>query len=121
MRKLSLFILLISLSFGDIQPTQERYGAYEDFETICKNEFGEKARVAQWEEIKKLFEKSEDKESLIKELKFTKYDQTYILKHKTDYFEEGDRHFIITYHNHKLPTHYTYLVHDTIDGHLLGL
>ncbi len=121
MKKLVTGVLISSLAFGAMLPTTGKYGAYEDFEAICKKEFGERAKVARWEEIKKEFNSTQNKEELIKALKFTFFDQTYIINHKNGYWEEGDRHFIITYHNKKLPTTYLYLVHDTIDNHLLDL
>ena len=122
MKTLFASALLATLLLADFAPTKQSYPPYEDFSAICKNSFGPAAKVAQWQDIQKAYAAAKDKEQFLAHLGFTSYDQSYIIEsNSTGFFEAGDRHYIITYHNHKLPTNYTYLVHDTIDEHMLDL
>ncbi|MRI58406.1 MAG: hypothetical protein C6H99_02755 [Epsilonproteobacteria bacterium] len=121
MKKSILLALLGSLAFAGLSATPQTYGAYEDFDAICKDAFGQKARLANWRDIKKAYEKAADKEEFVASLGLESYDQSLIVKNESEYFEEGDRHYIVTLHNGTLPTNYTYLVHDTIDAHTLDL
>ena len=121
MKKTALIALASSLLFAGFEATEQTYGAYEDFDAICKAAFGKKAKLADWKDIVKAYEKAPDKEAFVESLGLTKYDQSLIVKNGSEYFEEGDRHFIVTLHNGVLPTNYTYLVHETIDGHMLDL
>ncbi|SMC08578.1 hypothetical protein [Nitratiruptor tergarcus] len=119
------FLLPLALSMtlmADFLPTSQSYTPYEDFDAICKSTFGPQATVAQWQDIKKAYKKAEDKKKFLEDLDLKRYDQSYIIENNTTaFFEAGDRHYILTYHNHNLPTNYTYLVHDTIDDHMLDL
>ncbi len=118
---LSLCLVTSAIFAAQFAPTPQTYGAYEDFEGICKAFFGNKAKVATWQEIKEAYRNSKDKKDLLQKLGLQKYDQSYIINYKDGYFEDGDRHYILTYHDGHLPTNYTYLVHDTIDDHVLDL
>ncbi len=122
MKRLTLLAIAASLALADFALTPGTYGAYEDFDLICKTTFGQKATVADWQEVKEAYEKAADKKAFMEKLGLTQYDASAIVtKNGEGFFESGDRHYILTYHDHALPTNYTYLVHDTIDGHLFDL
>ncbi len=122
MKKLALLALAVSFALADFALTPQTYGAYEDFDLICKNTFGQKATIADWQEVKKAYEEAKDKKAFVESLGLNDYDASAIITQQgKSFFENGDRHYILTYHNHTLPTNYTYLVHDTIDGHLFDL
>ncbi len=121
MKKILFASLIAGALMARIQPTPQTYGAYEDFDRICKAHFGQKARVTRWKELKLAYEKAADKKVFVTSLGFDHYDQSFIIDHEFGYFEDGDRHYIVTFHDHTLPTNYAYLVHDTIDDHLIDL
>lgn len=121
MKKFLIPAMMISAALA-FNITQNSYGAYEDFDAVCQMEFGKGYTTASWEDIKKAYEKAGDKERFLKELGFDSYDKSYIITTaKGGFFEEGDRRYIITYHDHRLPTNYTYLSHDNIEEHLMDL
>ena len=122
MKKLALWAIAASFALADFALTPGTYGAYEDFDLICKTTFGQKATVADWQAIKEAYEKASDKKAFVEQLGLTQYDASAIVtKNGEGFFDNGDRHYILTYHDHTLPTNYTYLVHDTTDGHLFDL
>ncbi len=122
MKKLALLAIAASFVLADFALTPQTYGAYEDFDLICKTTFGQKATVADWKEVKEAYEKAADTKAFVEKLGLRAYDASAIVTNQGEgFFESGDRHYILTYHDHTLPTNYTYLVHDTIDGHLFDL
>ena len=122
MKKIALLAIVAAFASADFALTPQTYGAYEDFDFICKTTFGKYAKVTDWKEIKEAYEKAKDKKAFVEKLGLQGYDASAIIaKNGEGFFENGDRHYILTYHNHTLPTNYTYLVHDTIEGHLFDL
>ena len=106
-------------SFEGYALTRYTYAETENLDLAVKLEFGPSARVADWNEIKAQF--SRRGEEFLDGIGLTNYDEGALCYRGGSKYWSGNRHYFLARHDGKLPTAYTFLVHDTIDNHMIDL
>jgi len=106
-------------SFEGYALTARKYSETENLDLAVKLEFGLTASVADWNEIKDKF--SGRGREFLDGIALTKYDEGAICYKGGSGYWSGNRHYFLARHDGKLPTTYTFLVHDTIDKHMIDL
>ena len=106
-------------SFEGYALTARKYSETDNLDVLVKAEFGPLARVADWDEIKAHF--SDRGREFLDGIGLTKYDEGAICYKRGHRYWSGNRHYFLARHDGELPTTYTFLVHDTIDNHMIDL
>jgi len=100
--------------------TRMHYSETDDLDAIVQQEYGQSAKVADWEEIKIFFSgKNSDTIAHFLDLAGLKYNDSALLYRNGTSLWSGKRHYILTRHDGKVPQNYLY--HDHIDNHTVDL
>lgn len=108
---------LITSEADNYRITALKYSTNINLEDAVTTEFGQDYRIADWSDLTQL----ENPTQWIEDMEITKYDLTLLLTKNGSHFYSGTRHYFMSYHNHQVPSTYSYLSHDNIDDHLIDL
>ncbi|HPF52425.1 MAG TPA: hypothetical protein PK335_12660 [Draconibacterium sp.] len=108
---------LITSEADNYRITAQKYSTTINLEDAVSTEFGQDYRIADWNDLTQLTNPSQS----ILDMEITKYDLTLLLTNNGSHFYSDTRHYFMSYHNHQLPTTYSYLSHNNIDNHLIDL
>ena len=102
--------------FKQFKLTQNYYSEKMNLDQIVKEEFGETALVADWNQLKE-FSKNNKITSFMDYIGLSKYDEYILIKADGKYKipKKKKRHYFFARHNGKLPQ-YGFLSHDNIDN-----
>jgi hypothetical protein len=97
---------------GGFEKTSTTYTINDDMDNICQQTFGNEYRLADWLDIESAYDSGVSTDYIMLE-------GSAFVSNNGDEFWSGDRHYIVTRHNHN-PSD-GYLSHDNIDDHLFDL
>jgi hypothetical protein len=100
--------------------TKGHYSETDDLQAMVQQEYGQSAQVADWEEIKHFFY-GKNSDTIAHDLDKVglKYNESALLYRNGTRLWSGNRHYMLTRHDGKLPQNY--LSHDHIENHTLDL
>lgn len=99
--------------------TQLYYSETDDLDMAVRSEFGSSAQVADWDGVKAQF--SGRASEFANGVGLIEYDENALLYRGGAAYWSGSRHYFVALHYGQLPQNYTFLVHDSIDNHVLDL
>ena len=92
--------------------TELTYSINDDLDAIVKEEFGNEYRIADWTDVEAAFDRGVDPDDILA-------GGSAFCTNQGEHFWSGDRHYIVSRHNHEPSS--GYLAHDDIDDHLFSL
>lgn len=122
----SIILLFISPAFAlnpwDFERTANTHGYNSDWQSTCDTEFGSNADVADWTQVKTLFNdvtESSFNQSFMDRIGMTSRGSDAFVFKNGDKKYQSDRSYFMTRHNYNAPGHY--MVHGNIDSNLVSL
>src|SRR6056297_3096359 len=112
-------ILANIILYGDFGVTTARYDDDSDWDEIVNDLFGAEYRVADWNDLKAIYNNGEDLLDLFDGLEMTEYKDSAYVKRNGDPTYSSTRYYSAARHEHNKPS--SYMAHDNIDNYLLSL
>lgn len=96
--------------------TTHSYSEKENLEEAVRREYGNEYRIADWNDLKNI-QGSINK--LVDHLDLATTGNVFVTNNGNRFHRGGNRHFFITFHNHRKPSNY--LAHDNINNYYISL